>query len=182
MVWILHPTQLKLLCDASGRGLKRHVIRTWSVCCICCTHSMHTSSFPCLHIKPHYLEFLPNCPPHPTSICYCILHLFVPFQKWLLGALPISNYPLMFKPTLPKQSQKNIISINIVIISIMSAHSSFWTWLSALDQFPSLLMVTLDVICFVWFCTKKGRKCNHQSSKDWNDLEVAWASRIEPNC
>ncbi len=44
-------------------------------------------------------------------------------------------------------------------------------------------MVTLDVICFVWICMKKGSKCNHQSSHDWNDLEVVYASasRIEPN-
>ncbi len=49
------------------------------------------------------------------------------------------------------------------------------------QSFYSLLMVTLDVICFVWFCMKKGSKCNHQSSQDWNDLWVAWASRIEPN-
>ncbi len=28
---------------------------------------------------------------------------------------------------------------------------------------------------------KKGSKCNHQSSQDWNDLEVAYASRIKPD-
>ncbi len=28
---------------------------------------------------------------------------------------------------------------------------------------------------------KKGSKCNHQSRQDWNDLEVAYASRIKPD-
>ncbi len=42
-------------------------------------------------------------------------------------------------------------------------------------------MVTLDIICFVWICMKKGSMCNHQSNQDWNDLEVAWAFRIEPD-
>ncbi len=28
---------------------------------------------------------------------------------------------------------------------------------------------------------KKGSMCNHQSGQDWNDLEVAYASRIEPD-
>jgi len=28
---------------------------------------------------------------------------------------------------------------------------------------------------------KKGSKCNHQSSRDWDDLVVAYTSRIEPN-
>ncbi len=45
----------------------------------------------------------------------------------------------------------------------------------------TLSMVTLDVICFAQVCMKKGSKCNHQSSQDWNDLEAAYASRIEPD-
>ncbi len=28
---------------------------------------------------------------------------------------------------------------------------------------------------------KKGSKCNHQSSQDWDDPVVAYTSRIEPN-
>ncbi len=46
-------------------------------------------------------------------------------------------------------------------------------WMGVSVKQTSLLMVTLDVICFVLICMKKGSKCNHQSSQDWNDLEVA---------
>ncbi len=28
---------------------------------------------------------------------------------------------------------------------------------------------------------KKGSMCNHQSRQDWNDLEVAYVSRIKPD-
>ena len=42
-------------------------------------------------------------------------------------------------------------------------------------------MVTLDIVCFVCICMKKRSIGNHQFSQDWNDLEVAYASRIEPD-
>ena len=42
-------------------------------------------------------------------------------------------------------------------------------------------MVTLDVVCFVQICKKKESMCNNQSSQDWNDLKVAYASSIEPD-
>ncbi len=51
--------------------------------------------------------------------------------------------------------------------------------LSLIQKIYQVLIVTLDVVCFVSICMKKGIKCNHQSSQDWNDLEVAWASKIE---
>ncbi len=34
---------------------------------------------------------------------------------------------------------------------------------------------------YVQICMKKGSMFNHQFSQDWNDLEVAYASRIEPD-
>ncbi len=53
--------------------------------------------------------------------------------------------------------------------------------LYCIDAWEGVLMFTLDIICFVWICMKKGSMCKHQSSQDWNDLEVAYASRIKPD-
>ncbi len=50
-----------------------------------------------------------------------------------------------------------------------------------IDTWEGELMVMLDIICLVCMWMKKGSMCNHQSSQDWNDLEVAYASRIEPD-
>ncbi len=52
--------------------------------------------------------------------------------------------------------------------------------------YPISIIVCVDGhfgynICFLWICMKKESMCNHQSSRDWNDLEVASASRIKPD-
>ncbi len=45
----------------------------------------------------------------------------------------------------------------------------------------SMSMVAFDIICFVWIFHDKGSMWSHQSSQDWNDLEVAYASWIKPD-
>ncbi len=60
---------------------------------------------------------------------------------------------------------------------ITSAFELFWPYHVG-SSIRGLLMITLDIICFVWIFMKKGSMCNHQSIQDRNNLEIAYASRI----
>ncbi len=70
---------------------------------------------------------------------------------------------------------------DINYLNLVAGSKGMMVILCCINAWEGVLMVTLDIICFVWICMKKGNMCYHQSSRNWNDLEVAYTSRIEPD-
>ncbi len=138
----------------------------------------HPSSFFSIFVSMRFLTLAPILPT-PSSL----LLLAALFATICTVMTSISSERVATK------AARDHASIGILMCMVMAASSSTsqWVKLSCTDllgrweQKMVVLMVTLDIICFVWICMKKGSMWNHQSSQDWNDLEVVYASGIEPD-
>ncbi len=57
-----------------------------------------------------------------------------------------------------------------------------WAHFYKTERMPSVLIVTLEIVCYVWIFLKRESIGNHQFSQDWSDILLVFTSRIESLC